>query len=798
MASILSEIRPALRALRRAPGFTATVVVTLGIGMALCATTLAVVDAYLLHGLPYPGTERLYSVQYGQPGQAQRRGMELRPWASLDDVIEHAIAWDLDMFYMVGREHTEQAAGAWVTPGFIEAFGIHPALGSGFDARAFTPGSPNVALISHTLWTTRFGSDPAAIGQTFTAYVSDRPEETESFTIVGVLPREFWHFNPFTHVLVPLRAEAYPYMVQLRAHVSPQQVAARISALVSDEGSPAVPVQLESAHDRYTASVRPLLHAAMAAAALVLLVACANVAVLLLVRSTARERDLAVRVALGAGRLAYVRTLMMEAVLLSIGAVVVAAVATTMTLGWLGPLIQQQLGRPAPGGVLAVSGSTVAAIIIVGVAAALFCALAPVIGARLRQPSVALAQGGRASTAGTASPRLRAVLIASQIAISLSLLAGATLMLRTVATLAANDWGIVDEEVTTTGLALRASRYPTPSSRAEAFERLLVGLRAMPGTASVSLTTVSLVQQSSLVDVGTEASDVGITRTAVHHIADGYFSTLGIPVLAGRPIARDDTAASEAVAVVSTTLARRLWPQGAAIGQRVVTLESEGSDEPRRVIRMVIGMAGDVRQTAADEDHADLYVPLTQQPGRFASAIVRTARPAIGGTADSTTALRLAVRDVDPEIAVDRTQSVRDLRTRDLTRPRFMGWLLSSLALVASLLALVGLYGLVAYAVRQREREIAIRVALGAGPERITRLFLGSATRVLTAGLLAGVVGALVTGRMLEAQLVGVTGADRPTLIGSCVAFAIVALVATWWPSRRAAATDPAQALRRD
>lgn len=798
MPSIFNEVRTALRALRRARGFTATVIVTLGVGMALCATTLAVVDAYLLHGLPYPGTERLYSVQYGQPGQEQRRGMERLPWSSLDDVVEHAIAWDLDMFYMVGREHTEQAPGAWVTPGFMEAFGVRPALGRGFDAEAFTPGGPNVAVISHALWTNRFGGEPAAIGRTFTAYVSDRPDETESFTIVGVLPAEFWHFNPFTQVLVPLRADSYPYMVQLRAHASPEQVAARISALVSDEGAPAVPVQLESAHDRYTASVRPLLHAATAAAVLVLLVTCANVAVLLLVRATARERDLAVRIALGAGRLAFVRTLIMEAVLLATSATVLAALATMLTLGWLGPLIQQQLGRTAPGGVPAVSGSTLAAIIVVGVTAALLCALAPVIGARMLRPLVALAQGGRASTAGAASPRLRAVLIASQIAISLSLLAGATLMLRTVATLTATDWGIVDREVTTTGLALRASRYPTPSNRAEAFDRLLTGLRAMPGAASVSLTAASLVQQPRLIDVGTDAGDVGITRTAVHHIADGYFSTLGIAMLAGRAIARNDTTASEAVAVVSATLARRLWPQGAAIGQRVVTLESEGSGEPRRVIRTTIGIAADVRQTAADEDQADLYVPLMQQPGRFASAIVRTAFPPIGSEADSSTSLRRAVRDVDPEIAVDRTQSVRDLRARDLTRPRFMGWLLSSLALVASLLALVGLYGLVAYAVRQREREIAIRVALGAGPERITRLFLRSATLVLISGLLLGVIGALLTGRLLEAQLVGVTGADRPTLVGSCVAFAIVALVATWWPSRRAAGTDPALALRRE
>ncbi len=800
MPPFLTDVRSALRSLASARGFTATAIVTLGLGMALCATTLVVLDAYLMRGLPYPAAERLYWVRYGQPDQTPPRGMETRDWTSLDDAVEQQIAWDLDMFYLVGREHTEQAPGAWVTLGFVEGFGIRPAIGAGFDADAFTPGSPNVALISHALWTTRFGGDPAAVGQTFTAYVSDRPEEAESFTIVGVLPVHFWHFNPYTDILVPLRVPTYPYMVRLREPLSPQQAAARIAAVVATDGGIARPVdvQLESAHGRYTLTIRPMLRAAMAAAVLVLLVACANVAALLLVRATGRQKDLAVRVALGAGRGALARTLATEAVLLATGATLLAALATTATLGWLGPAIQEQVGRSAPGGPLALTLSVrmAAGIVAIGIATTLLCALAPLVASRVKGPATALQSTGRASTAGAASRRLRAALIASEIAISLALLSGAALMLRTIVTLTTTEWGVAAERVSTTGLALRQTRYPDTATRADVFNRLLTRLRAMPDAESVALTTASLVQQPQLVEAGTSATDAGGMRTAVHRVTDGYFTTLGIPMREGRPIAADDTVGREPVAVVSATLAQRLWSAGGAIGQQLVTLEPAAGGETRTVVRSVVGVAQDFRQAATDDEHADVYVPLMQQPGRFAFAVVRTAHRAAGGSSGAADHVRLAVRDVDPEIAVNQTRPLRDLLKMDLTRPRFMTALLSALALTSALLALVGVYGLVAYAVRQREREIAIRVAIGAEPGRITRLFLSQGSGVLAAGLLFGIAGALATRRLLETQLVGVATSDPATLVGSSVAFAGAALAAMWWPSRRAAATEPATALR--
>jgi putative ABC transport system permease protein len=278
MAALLTDIRLAIRTLRKAPGFTAAAVLTLGLAMTLCTTVMAVLNAYLFRDLPYPGADRLYSVRYSAPGQDEPDGMETLDWAALGDIIEQPIAWDLDMFYVLGGETAEQAPGAWVTPGFVAGLGIQPEIGRGFDATAFAAGSGNVALISHRLWTTRFNRDQSIVGQTFSAYVSDRPEEAERFTIIGVLPQRFWHVNQYTDILVPLRTPTYPYMVRLRAGASADEAAARITALVR-AGASGVPANwqatLTSTRELYVERVRPILRSVTVASALVLLVGCA-------------------------------------------------------------------------------------------------------------------------------------------------------------------------------------------------------------------------------------------------------------------------------------------------------------------------------------------------------------------------------------------------------------------------------------------------------------------------------------------------------------------------------------------
>jgi putative ABC transport system permease protein len=797
MTTPLTALRLAARSLLGARGFTTTAVLTLGVGMTLCTTAMVVVSAYLLNDLPYPAAERLHWIRYAAPGQDQPRDMEKLDWASLDDVIEHTVVWDLDVFYTLGGEHVESLPGAWVTPGFVQGLGIQPAIGRGLDASAFAPGGPNVALISDRVWRSRFGGDPNIVGRTFTAYVSDRPEEAEQFTIVGVLPQRFWHLNPYTDILTPLRAPTYPYMARLRAGVTPATAASRITKLVA-AGASRVPenwsATVVSAHEVHVQAVRPILRAVSVAAALVLLVACANVACLLLVRATRRQREMAVRAALGAGRGAIARMLLAEGLILGGAATVLALFLTKLALDAIAPTIQQQLGRSAPGGLFAfaIEARTIVLTTGVGMLTALMCALVPLAGALRVRVLGGLQGDSRTMTEGGRSQRIRAGLIAVQIALTLTLLAGAALMMRSVISLLQTDMGFTADRVLNASMTLRQARYPDPPSRAAVFERIATRLSTMAGVESVGLTTAWPLQQPMVQPIERRGSTPGSARAVIHGVSGTYFATLDIPMVAGRGFGTADRIDSAPVAIVSEALARQMWPDGSALGQRVAVPESQERGKPIPIEREVVGIVRDVRQGPADTDLADLYVPMLQTPTRFAFVLVRTA----GAPANWLAPLRSAAREIDPELALDRARPLQLAVDEVTARPRFLAWLLGAFAAIAALLALVGVYGVIAYAVRQREREIAVRLAIGADPARITRLFLRQGAVILFIGLALGVAGVIAAGRLIESQLFGVTPRDPVTLTITVVAFSIAGLAAIWWPARVAGAMDPAIALR--
>jgi predicted permease len=794
---LISDLRHAVRSLGHAPAFTSTAVLTLAFGLALATTAMVVVEAYLFSNLPYPAADRLYSVRYAPSGQDAPRDMESLDWRPLDDVIEAPIAWDLDAFYLLGGENAEMTPGAWVTAGFVEGLGIRPAIGRGFDASAFAAGDANVAMISHRLWQSRYGGAPSIVGRTFRAYVSDRPDEAESFTIIGVLPQDFWHFNTYTDILAPLRAPTYPYMVRLRDGVSADRAAARITALVSS-GAGRVPpnwsAQLVPAHDQYVAGVRPLLRAVTVAAMLVLLVACGNVATLFLIRAARRRKEIAVRSALGAGRWRIARMLLAETAVLGVASSALALVITRMTVNAIAPMVQQQLGRNAPVALTAVAVDlrTLAAVFAAGIVAMMVCALVPTLTAVRPALTTALQGSGRTATDSSGPQRLRAVLIAFEIAASLALVAGSTLMIRSVVALLRSDPGFSVERILNASVTLRQQKYPDAPARLALFERMAARLAAVPGVESVGMTTAWPLQEGRLQALGRPDAGEG-TRAAVQSVNDKYFATLGIPLVAGRPFTSADRIGTEPVALVSETLARRLWPAGKALGATVVVPEDrDGVDEPVPVPRVVVGIVRDVRQVPADRDFADAYVPIMQTAGRFTFTLIRTS----GAPERWLTAVRAAFRDVDPEIAVQQSRPLMAAMDEALARPRFMTWLLMAFAAIAAALALVGAYGVIAYAVRQREREIAVRLAIGADPARITRLFVRQGSWIVGTGLAAGLLAVVGGGRVIESQLFGVTSRDPLTLTAAVLAFGGAGLIAVWWPARRAAATDPAIALR--
>ena len=782
---LLLDLRAAIRALIAARGFAAIAISTLSSGLALAVVTLAVVNAYVFRSLPYPAADRLYRVDYAPPNQSPPRGLEQLDWSMLDDIIDVGIAWDLDVFYLLGHEYPESAPGSWVTPGYVTGLGVKAALGRTFDAADFAPGGPSVALISHRLWQTRFGGDADVLGLTFHAYVSDRPDEAEVFSIVGVLPPDQWHLNVYTEVLTPLKARTYPYMVRLRPGVRPADATARIDGFVRG-GLGSVPatfnVVLTSTHESYVASVRPILWSVAAAATLVLLIASANVAVLTIVRGRRRERELAVRLALGASHVRIAQLLALEGMLLGTLSLVLGLIIASSILPFIAPFIESSLDRRIPGGLAAlrIDGSVLAAVLICGAVVTLVLTILPLVSLRRSSASTSIAGSGRGATDEGAG-RTRGLLIAVEVAASLTLLAGAGLMAETAIRMLRVDFGLDADDVVTASLVLRQRSFPDVAARAAFFERLLAELQGVGGSTSRALGDWWPLQSSRPRRVEAAGQGASTGTANPFSVSADYFETVGIPLREGRTFTGQDRIGSPPVAIVSEALARRLW-QGRAVGQ-LLTIHPDGEGQPETV--MVVGIVADVRQSHSDTDLQDAYLPLAQRASRFAFLYLRAPQSLAWETE-----LRSAIARLNPEIALGTPRALGLGIEQERARPQFLAYLLATFAALASVFALVGMHGVVAYAVRQRQREVAVRMAVGADARSVTMMFLRDGALVLAGGLAAGVAGAVALGQVLQSQLYGVQPTEPRVLAVAVLVFGAVALAAMLWPAWRASTTD--------
>ena len=790
--ALMSDIRAAFRALASHRTFTVIAVLTLAAGFALAASILTVVNAYVVRALPYPEADRLYRVDYAPAGEQWPRGMEQLDWSSLDDVLELKIAWDLDVFYLLGRTYPESAPGAWVTPGYLSGLGIRAALGRALTTDDFRPGTPPVAMISHRLWQSRFAADPDIIGKAFDAYVSDRPEEPESFTIIGVLPSNLWHLNVYTEVLTPLKAPSFPYQVRLRPGVSSALAIDRIDTFIRNGLSQLPPqyrVSLTSLHESYVTQIRPVLWSVVAGTALVLLIAAANVAVLMIVRARKRERELAIRLALGASHLRVARLVALEGAIIAVSSTILGLIAARLVMPSIAPLIERSLDRRVPGGLemLALDSSVLAAMTACGVGVTFALAAIPVVMMWRGRGAVSVAGSARGVTELGAG-HSRAVLIGVEIAASLTLLAGAALMTESALRMLRVDFGVEADRVVTAGLTVRQRSFPAASDRADLYSRLEVELDQLPGGSAVAFGDWWPLQGSRPRRVETGGSTPATATANPFAVSPRYFDTLGIRLLEGRSFTPQDRLGSAPVMVISAALAARLWPGSRAIGQHL-TIDGDGDDPP--VTATVVGVVSDVRQSHADDDLLDAYLPLAQHASRFAFVYLRGA-----ATPASESSLREAVARVHPEVAVGVPRLLGDGIEQERARPRFLAYLLSTFAIFASVLALVGMHGVIAYAVRQRQREIAVRMAVGADPRAVTMMFLRYGAVVLVAGIAAGLAGALGLGRILQSQLYGVQSWEPRALAAVTLLFSLSALTAVLWPARRAASLDPVSILK--
>jgi predicted permease len=594
-------------------------------------------------------------------------------------------------------------------------------------------------------------------------------------------------------LMLPHPAPVRTYMVRLRAGVSPAAAEQRLTEAARRAATSPIPaewtgVQLESVRERSIGALRPLLFGVTAAVALVLVIVCANVAVLILLRAMQRQREVAMRLALGAGRRHIVRMLLAEASLLCSTALVGSVALTAVALRTVAPLVEAQLGRPAPSAAGITLDETVVAIVAgVSLMAAVLLSLAPM-SSWGRRMTNALGHDARAATEGRSIRTLRAGLMVFEISGALVLLVGCGLMVRSVVQMLSTDLGFTAGGLSASRIMLRARNYPDPAAFRRFHERFAADLAATIGSPVAFSNWPPFVPPPEHL-IESDAGSASAAAAGVVAVSAGYFAVFEIAVREGRDFTAADASTEAPVAVVSESLARRLWPGASALGRRVRNVErTQGGDRPGPW-RTVIGVAGDVRQTYDDGLLRDFYWPRTPD-GRYGTFYVRTVRRGPRLFED----FQRVAAGIDRDAVINEPKSVAN-ENEALAGTRFMTYLLSAFAGGAALLAMIGIYGVTAYAVQQRRKEIAIRVALGATNQAVTAMFLRQGAWLLGAGIGAGVAGAFLMSRFLHHYIFGVSSFDVLTYAAASLLLAAAGLAAVLWATRSAVAKHPLRAL---
>lgn len=794
-----ADLRFALRSLRFRPLLSATVVATLAVAIGAGTALFSVVNGVLLRPLPYPGPERLYGVL----GVARVNGSEnanLSPPDVADllagsGTLEGIAAYSVSSAVLAGGGDPEPVRVGLVTGGFFDVLGVPPALGRLFLADEDQRGKHRVVLLSDALWRSHFGSDQEIAGRTATLNGVD-------YTVVGVLPAGFTgpqpqaFDDPGLWRPVPLDPTSrgghwLKGIARLKDGATPDQAQAELETLaaVLERDHPATNTgrgfRLVPLRESIVAGVRPALAALMGAVLFLLLIACANVAGLLLARTHERRREAAVRTALGAGPWRMVRLVLTEALVLAL----LGGAAGVILALWGTDVIISLSGRSIPrSDEIGVDATALGFATLLSIAAGLLFGLVPALRLARGDLSPALKEGPGARVAA-GGRRLREALVVAQMALSLVLLIGAGLLGGSLDRLLRVPAGFRTEDVLTFEVDLPGSRYPDDARVLAFYDSLLDRLAAMPGARAAGAVNIVPLSGGNSCDSFTIAEHSplppGQEPCAEARVSSpGYFRALGIPIREGRGFGPHDVAGAPPVALVNEAFAKRFLPGEEPIGRH---LDAGGA------VREIVGVVGDVRHfSLADEAAPEYYMPLAQLPVSGLTIAVQTERDA----AALAPAVRGALRTLDAGLAPDHVLTVEDLLAGSLRQPRFRAVVLGALAVSALLLAAIGLYGLMSYTVGQRVHEIGIRMALGAGRRQILRLVLGRGVWLVTAGLLIGLAGAALLTPLLSGLLYGVRAGDPATYAGLSALLASIALLACLVPALRAARVEPMRVLR--
>lgn len=815
MDSLVHQIRYIGRKLLRSPGFTLVCVMTLAVGIGANTAIFSVVNSVLIQPLPYPDQEELVLVAHTAPGlgleEFEQSDASYFLYKEHNRVFKDIGLMDAAQVTLTGGDEPERLDAASVTSEIFSMLGAVPIVGRLFAESDNQPDAPQVAILNHGLWQRRYGSDPSVVGRTIIVNGVSRE-------VVGVLSAGFYLPQGDAVLYLPFlldRANAnpgsfnYDGLARLADGVSAEEAASdlrRIIPLMPEEFPGELSLgMLEQAQfgplikplkTHVVGEVERVLWVLLGTVGLVLLIACANVANLFLVRAESRQREVAVRTAMGAGRGHLVRDVLGESVALGIlgGAVGLAlAYVGIRVLVGVGP---ENLPRMNEIGVDRwVLGYTV----FISLAAGLLFGAFPLLKYRRPELVPALKEGGRGSSAGRERHRARNVLVVSQMALALILLVGSGLMLRSFQALRSVDPGFEPEGVLTVRISLPLAEYQDVDGVLAFHDQLRDRISALSGVVSVGAST-GIPMGDNQSHNGTWFEDFPLQPDAVpailttNRVTEGYFETMGIELASGRYIDRFDKLDRTGVLVVNRALAEQYWPGGSPIGRR---LTQYGPGQPWKTI---VGVVDDVRIDGADQDvPPTVYFPVIDVFDSGEEGVVRTLTYVIR-SAGLPSALLPSVREaiwaMDPNLPLAQVRTMEEVVGRSMVRTSFTMLLLGIAAVVALILGTVGIYGVISYVVSQRTREIGVRIAVGAGTEDVSRMVLGQGFVLAGIGIGLGLLGAVAITRVMEALLFGVSATDPLTYGAVSLLLTLVALAACYFPARRAARIDPVEALR--
>jgi predicted permease len=809
------EIRGVLRSLRNNLGFSTLTVGILALGMGASIAVFAIVNAVLLRPLPFPDADRVFAVWQIPPPQMNLGFDELplhgREFQFIDThnrAFEHVAAFKSDQFNLNGETNAERVDGIRASADFFKVLGIAPLSGRAFLAEEDHPGAEHEVVLSYNLWRRRFASDPALVGKTIRL-------NSESYAVIGIMPEGFmfprgaempksFQFPKQADLWVPLALASVPrgpsdLALIVRSRVGMSRVQASSDLLqVSDalvEQNPSfkgyINYKLVPLRNQMEGDAKPRLLMVAGAVLFVLLITCANVSNLLLTRSLGRIKDFAVRAALGARRVDLIRQLLTESLVLSLLGSTAGLLLSLLIIRAVQQLFSPYIPRLADTHLdLAVVVFATGLAFLVGVLFGVFPAL-QLSGSNL----IEYLKSREQKYSGQSIKNFRNGLVAGQIALSLVLVTGAGLLVRSFIDLLKADPGFQSGQLMTMEVTLPASRYATSEAMAAVHQRILDALASVPGIQSAGVVKplpLGGTQEETgfTIDGRPPVSQEATPMASYTIISPDFFKTANVP-LRGRAFSSADGPNAPLVVIVSQAMARQFWPGEDALGHAM----SLGTRYPHMTI---IGVAGDVKKFAlSDSPGPEMYVPYTQKPYPSMltmSFVLRTNRDPLGMTNE----LQRAVKSVDPELPVANLQPMDELVSRSLSAQRLSASVLGVFSIVALILAVVGIYGVISYMVNERNHEIGVRIALGAQRQDVLRLVFSQATTLVATGLVCGFVAAVLLSRLLTSFVYGIKATDPLTFTIAPVALLMAASFAIYIPARRATGIDPMDTLRNE